>query len=65
VRPRCGLDSQLGRVAPGLQADLVVVKGDLGEDPAAIREVELVFRLGTGFRAASLLADVEGQVGLR
>jgi hypothetical protein len=60
-----GLDSQLGRVAPGLQADLVIVKGDLGADPAAIREVELVFRLGTGFQPASLLADVEGQVGLR
>jgi len=60
-----GLDSRVGRVAPGLQADLVVLKGDLAEDPSAIREVELVFRLGTGFRPATLLAEVDGQVGTR
>lgn len=54
-----------GELAVGKRADLVVLRGDLSEDPSAIRRVELVFKAGLGFDPEPLLADVAGQVGLR
>ena len=40
------LDQLLGSVAPGLQADLVLLRRDPGEDMSAIREVAQVFKKG-------------------
>ncbi|MFI7675695.1 amidohydrolase family protein [Actinophytocola sp. NPDC049390] len=39
----CGLASRKGRLAPGFDADLVVVGGDPCTDPAALRDVRAVY----------------------
>ena len=59
------IDHEVGRVAEGYVADLVVLKGDLAAQPSVIRNVEIVFKDGVGYDPARLIADVVGQVGLR
>ncbi|PIQ63859.1 MAG: amidohydrolase [Bacteroidetes bacterium CG12_big_fil_rev_8_21_14_0_65_60_17] len=60
-----GTDDRSGRLAPGFDADLVVLMGDLTEDPTVIRNVEIVFKRGTGYDPKKLIADVVGQIGIR
>src|ERR1051326_195765 len=43
-----GVDKDLGTVEKGKLADLVVVRGDLAGDPAAIKQAVTVFRAGIG-----------------
>ncbi len=60
-----GFDKWVGTIQPGMQADLVVIAGDLVRTPADIRNTEIVFRRGIGFDAAKLRESVKGMVGLR
>lgn len=60
-----GIADETGSVEVGKTADLVLVDGDLLADPAAIRNVEWVFRDGIAFDSARLIEAVEGQVGIR
>lgn len=60
-----GIGDRTGRIAPGHAADLVVLGGDLAGEPSAIRNVEIVFKDGTGFDPGKLIAGLEGQVGLQ
>jgi imidazolonepropionase-like amidohydrolase len=60
-----GVDGDLGTVAPGKLADLVVIRGDLVANPAAIRDVTLVFKDGVGYDPARLIESVRGMVGVR
>jgi imidazolonepropionase-like amidohydrolase len=55
----------IGIIAPGKQADLVVVKGDPSSEISDIEAVEMVFKDGVGYDAAKLLDSVRGLVGLR
>jgi imidazolonepropionase-like amidohydrolase len=41
-----GMDGEIGTIAPGKRADLVVVEGDPIRDLAALRQVRLVFQNG-------------------
>jgi enamidase len=59
-----GRDSQIGTIAVGKQADLVVIGGNPAERIEDVRKVEIVFRLGVGFDPAKLIASVKGSVGL-
>ena len=59
-----GRDARVGSLAPGKQADLVVVNGDPSTAIADVRKVELVFKQGVGFDPAKLVASVTGRVGL-
>jgi imidazolonepropionase-like amidohydrolase len=60
-----GVDRQLGSIAAGKLADLVVIRGNPIAQPATIRNVTIVFKDGVGYDAAKLQAAVKGQVGIR
>jgi len=58
-----GLDTRIGSIAPGKNADLVLVKGDPSTAIADIENVETVFKDGTGYDPALLLSSVRGHYG--
>ena len=60
-----GIDERVGLVAPGRQADLIVIKGDLTSDPAGIRHITSVFRKGIGYAPERILETIKGVVGAR
>src|SRR5206468_12937223 len=59
-----GREARIGSIAPGKQADLVVVAGDPSKSIADIRRVETVFKRGIGYDPAKLIESVKGQVGI-
>jgi len=59
-----GRDADIGTLATGKQADLVVIDGDPSRVIADVRRVDTVFRQGTGYDPAKLVASVAGRVGL-
>jgi imidazolonepropionase-like amidohydrolase len=58
-----GRDKQIGSIAVGKNADLVVVKGDPSTKIDDIENVVLVFKDGLGFDAPKLLESVKGRYG--
>lgn len=56
--------NRLGSIEPGKIADMVLVRGDLVADAAAIKNVVTVFKDGVGFDSTMLLEDVTGRVGI-
>lgn len=58
-----GLAAEIGTVAPGKRADLLVVAGDAAADIAAIERPRLVFKDGWGYDPARLLASVRARYG--
>ena len=60
-----GEGNRIGTIAPGKQADLVVIHGDPVKDIADIEKVETVFKDGIGYDSAKLLDSVRALVGLR
>ncbi len=60
-----GVSDRVGTVVAGKQADLVVLRGDLGSTPSVIREVTMVFRKGIGYDPGKLTEAVKGKVGIR
>ena len=55
---------EVGTIAVGKQADLVIVKGDPSTTIADVRNVETVFKAGVGFDPVKLLDSVRGRAGL-
>ncbi len=55
----------IGTIAPGKQADLVVIKGDPSKKIEDIENVETVFKDGVGYDSAKLIESVRGIVGSR
>ena len=60
-----GREDQIGTLAPGKRADIVVIKGDPAKDITEIENVEIVFKDGVGYDSQKLIASVRGQVGIR
>jgi imidazolonepropionase-like amidohydrolase len=56
---------RIGTIAPGKQADLVVIKGDPSKNIDDIENVETVFKDGVGYDSAKLIDSVRGVVGSR
>ncbi|MCE1204800.1 MAG: amidohydrolase family protein [Holophagaceae bacterium] len=56
---------RIGTLAPGKQADLVVVKGDPSRRIEDIENVVTVFKDGLGYDSARLIESVRGHVGIR
>jgi len=56
---------RIGTIAPGKQADLVVIKGDPSKKIEDIENVETVFKDGVGYDSGKLIESVRGVVGSR
>ena len=59
-----GREARIGTLAPGKQADLVVMSGDPSRAIGDVRTVETVFRQGVGFDSRKLIQSVSGRVGI-
>ena len=59
-----GVDRELGSIAPGKLADLVVVRGDPVRAPAEIYRVVTVFKGGVGYDSGRLRSAARGKVGV-
>lgn len=59
-----GESERIGTLAPGKQADLVVIRGDPATHISDIENVEMVFKAGVGYDSAKLIESVRGAVGL-
>jgi len=60
-----GEDARIGSIAPGKQADLMVVKGNPAATINDIENVEIVFKDGVGYDSEKLIQSVQGLVGIR
>jgi imidazolonepropionase-like amidohydrolase len=60
-----GEQDRIGTVAPGKDADLVVVDGDPSKNVGDIEKVEIVFKQGVGYDSRKLFDSLRGVVGIR
>jgi hypothetical protein len=60
-----GESDQIGSIAAGKAADLVVIAGDPAQNIEDIENVQLVFKDGIGFDPTKLTQSVQGLVGQR
>lgn len=58
-----GRDKEIGSIAAGKNADLVVLRGDPSKQIADVENVELVFKDGVGFDSKKLIDSVKGRYG--
>jgi imidazolonepropionase-like amidohydrolase len=58
-----GRDKQIGSVAVGKNADLIVVMGDPSKQISDVENVEIVFKDGVGYDSQKLLDSVRGRYG--
>ena len=58
-----GRDKEIGSVATGKNADLVVIKGDPAKQISDVENVEIVFKDGVGYDSGKLLESVRGRYG--
>jgi imidazolonepropionase-like amidohydrolase len=60
-----GESGQIGSIAAGKAADMVVIAGNPAQNIEDIENVQLVFKDGVGFDPAKLTQSVQGLVGQR
>jgi imidazolonepropionase-like amidohydrolase len=58
-----GREKEIGSLAPGKNADLVVMKGDPSSRISDVENVEIVFKDGIGFDSQKLFDSVRGRYG--
>lgn len=58
-------DKNVGSIAPGKAADLMVIKGDPSKNITDIEKVEVVFKDGIGYDSQKLFDATKGRVGLQ
>jgi hypothetical protein len=58
-----GRENQIGSIAVGKNADLVVIKGDPSKKISDVENVEIVFRDGVAYDSQKLLESVRGRYG--
>ena len=60
-----GQEGRIGTLAPGKQADLVLIKGDPLNTLTTSRTSKLCLKAGVGYDSKKLIDSVRGQVGTR
>jgi imidazolonepropionase-like amidohydrolase len=58
-----GRDKQIGSIAAGKNADLVVIKGDPSTRISDVESLETVFKDGVGYDSQKLQDSVKGRYG--
>ena len=58
-----GRDKQIGSIAVGKNADIVVINGDPSTRISDLEKVEIVFKDGIGYDSQKLLDSVKGRYG--
>ena len=58
-----GRDKEIGSIAVGKNADVVVIKGDPSTTVSDVENVEIVFKDGVGYDARKLRDSVKGRYG--
>ncbi len=58
-----GQQSKIGSIAPGKNADLVVINGNPAANITDIEKVEIVFKDGIGYDSAKLFESIKGRYG--
>ena len=58
-----GREKEIGSVAVGKNADLVVIKGDPSKQISDIENAEIVFKDGVGYDSQKLVHSVRGRYG--
>ena len=57
-------DKEIGSIAAGKRADLLLVEGDPAADPRAIERMPVVFKAGVGYRTQVFFEALKGAIGL-
>jgi hypothetical protein len=60
-----GKEADIGSIAQGKAADIVVLGGNPAEKIENVEKIEMVFKDGVGYDSAALIRSVSGTVGLR
>ena len=55
---------ETGSIEKGKTADLILMNGNLADDPASIRNIQYVFKDGIGYDSKAIFESVKGKVGL-
>jgi imidazolonepropionase-like amidohydrolase len=58
-----GREKEIGSLAAGKNADLVVIKGDPSKNISDVENIEIVFKDGVGYDSQKLLDSVRGRYG--
>jgi hypothetical protein len=59
-----GESNRIGTLAPGMQADLIVIHGNPAARISDIEKVDMVFKDGVGYDSVQLIESIRGSVGL-
>jgi imidazolonepropionase-like amidohydrolase len=59
-----GREKDIGSLAVGKRADIVVIDGDPMSDITAIEYMPLVFTGGVGYDTAAIFKSMQGQIGM-
>src|SRR5947207_7957434 len=59
-----GRDKEIGSIAAGKRADLVLINGDPEKEIKTVRNTEIVFKNGVGYDSKRIFDSVNGTVGL-
>jgi enamidase len=58
-----GRDREVGSIAIGKRADLILIDGDPVADPAALNRMPFVFKAGIGYRTEAMFTALRGAIG--
>lgn len=59
-----GRDKDIGSLAVGKRADIVVIDGNPAKDVTAVEHMPLVFKDGVGYDTAAIFKSMQGQIGM-
>jgi imidazolonepropionase-like amidohydrolase len=59
-----GRDKEVGSIAVGKRADLLLIDGDAAKDSKALDRMPFVFKAGIGYRSDAIFAAMKGVIGL-